>query len=116
LAATPARLKIWYLEMIMKFRSNQKTIAALAGSAFIATVGMAGATQAVADEAFAAHELERGYLLAAASESEGKCGEGKCGGDAKDDAEGKCGEGKCGGDANDDAEDKDGEGKCGGAA
>jgi uncharacterized low-complexity protein len=30
---------------------------------------------------------------------EGKCGEGKCGGDKKDkaDKEGKCGEGKCGG-------------------
>ena len=34
------------------------------------------------------------------AESECKCGEGKCGGEAKTDAkaeaEGKCGEGKCG--------------------
>lgn len=42
-------------------------------------------------------------------EGEGKCGEGKCGGDKDKEGEGKCGEGKCGGD-----KDKEGEGKCGG--
>ena len=42
--------------------------------------------------------------------AEGKCGEGKCGGDKK--KEGKCGEGKCGGDKK--KEGKCGEGKCGG--
>jgi uncharacterized low-complexity protein len=31
------------------------------------------------------------------AKKEGKCGEGKCGGDAKGKKEGKCGEGKCGG-------------------
>ena len=30
------------------------------------------------------------------AEGEGKCGEGKCGGEMKADGEGKCGEGKCG--------------------
>ncbi|CAA6828102.1 MAG: FIG024746: hypothetical protein [uncultured Thiotrichaceae bacterium] len=44
---------------------------------------------------------------------EGKCGEGKCGGD-KADKEGKCGEGKCGGDKAE-KEGKCGEGKCGGS-
>lgn len=36
----------------------------------------------------------------ATKDKEGKCGEGKCGGDAKKmdkKADGKCGEGKCGG-------------------
>ncbi len=52
---------------------------------------------------------------------EGKCGEGKCGGDKAKKAkegkcgEGKCGEGKCGGDKKS-KEAKCGEGKCGGAA
>ena len=44
--------------------------------------------------------------------AEGKCGEGKCGGD-KAKKEGKCGEGKCGGDKAK-KEGKCGEGKCGG--
>ncbi|CAA6826408.1 MAG: FIG024746: hypothetical protein [uncultured Thiotrichaceae bacterium] len=53
---------------------------------------------------------------------EGKCGEGKCGGDkGKEEGkcgEGKCGEGKCGGDKGKEegkcGEGKCGEGKCGG--
>ena len=51
------------------------------------------------------------------AKKEGKCGEGKCGGDGKAKKEGKCGEGKCGGDAKDakaKKEGKCGEGKCGG--
>ena len=48
------------------------------------------------------------------AKEEGKCGEGKCGGD-KAKEEGKCGEGKCGGDKTE-AEGKCGEGKCGGAS
>jgi len=75
---------------------------------------------------FEFQQLVTGYQLDA---TEGKCGEGKCGGNAKDakdmktKAEGKCGEGKCGGDAKDakdakgiktKAEGKCGEGKCGG--
>jgi uncharacterized low-complexity protein len=42
---------------------------------------------------------------------EGKCGEGKCGGDKKDGKEGKCGEGKCGGDKKEGKEGKCGEAK-----
>ena len=63
---------------------------------------------------FAIQSLESGYSQFAA---EGKCGEGKCGGD-KAAKEGKCGgnkaakEGKCGGDKAA-KEGKCGEGKCG---
>ena len=60
---------------------------------------------------FEFQQLVTGYQLDAA---EGKCGEGKCGGDAKGKKEGKCGEGKCGGDKKADKEGKCGEGKCGG--
>lgn len=71
------------------------------------------ATGAFASEnPFSATELEAGYQLASNhSLEEGKCGEGKCGGD-KDSEEGKCGEGKCGADK-DAEEGKCGEGKCG---
>ena len=62
----------------------------------------------LAGSSFASTHLAQGYLLGAdaatkavegncggAKPTEGKCGEGKCGGDKKA-AEGKCGEGKCG--------------------
>lgn len=81
---------------------KMKPIAALVGTAFVAS--LATAPLANADGLFATAELDAGYDLLAQADAEGKCGEGKCG-------EGKCGEekdgeGKCG-------EDKDGEGKCG---
>jgi uncharacterized low-complexity protein len=80
-----------------------------------------------------ATDLAQGYMLVGdeKAKEEGKCGEGKCGGDkAKEEGkcggdkakeEGKCGEGKCGGDkakeegkcGGDKAKE---EGKCGGAA
>ena len=69
---------------------------------------------------FAMNELESGYMQVAGNE--GKCGEGKCGGDKgkkegkcgddKGKKEGKCGEGKCG--EGKKKEGKCGEGKCGG--
>jgi uncharacterized low-complexity protein len=55
---------------------------------------------------FAAHDANKdGFITAdeVKAHKEGKCGEGKCGGEKKDadakkaDMEGKCGEGKCGG-------------------
>lgn len=55
---------------------------------------------------FAAHDADKdGFITAeeVKAHKEGKCGEGKCGGEKKDaaakkaDMEGKCGEGKCGG-------------------
>ena len=78
---------------------------------------------------FAQKELSSGYMNeadSAAKVKEGKCGEGKCGGNMAEPvekakaAEGKCGEGKCGGEMAAPvekpkaAEGKCGEGKCGG--
>ena len=76
-------------------RSKMNSLSAMFGSAMLAASSLAGAT-IDSDQLFAAVELEGGYLLAAKADTEGKCGEGKCGGDAKGEAEGKCGEGKCG--------------------
>ena len=90
---------------------NEKTItpaAALVGAAIVGSIAAFGVAQA-ADNPFAAQPLGNGYMQVAGADTEGKCGEGKCGGTK--DAEGKCGgakdaEGKCG-------EGTCGEGKCG---
>jgi uncharacterized low-complexity protein len=95
----------------------KKTIKPVSLAAGIALAGsLAGVSVAQADtNPFGMTALSSGYM-AMSSHSEGKCGEGKCGGDKEDkDSEGKCGEGKCGGDKDDkDSEGKCGEGKCGG--
>jgi uncharacterized low-complexity protein len=86
--------------------ANRKTALTLAlGSAFAAS--LAAAPIASADEnPFKLESLKSGYQVADSHKAkEGKCGEGKCGGDKA--KEGKCGEGKCGGD-------KAKEGSCGG--
>ena len=86
-----------------------KPVVASVGAAFIA--GMATAPVAnAAENPFAMTDLEAGYNQLADSH-EGKCGEGKCGGEKT--KEGKCGEGKCGGEKSG-SEGKCGEGKCGG--
>ena len=107
-----------------------KPVAAAVGVAFVSS--MTASTLAVADDnPFETTELDNGYLLADGHKGEeGKCGEGKCGGDKAEEGtcggekaeEGKCGEGKCGGEmaeegtcGGDKAEEgKCGEGKCGG--
>jgi uncharacterized low-complexity protein len=91
--------------------SKKTNIAAALGAAFLAT---SVAPLASADvNPFSATQLSGGYDLANYGAHEGKCGEGKCGGD-KAKKEGKCGEGKCGEDKKADKEGKCGEGKCGG--
>lgn len=76
-------------------------------------VSSLGTTAVQADQnPFVTQDLAGGYNLASA-DMEGKCGEGKCGGDKKAAKEGKCGEGKCGGDKKAKKEGKCGEGKCG---
>lgn len=87
-----------------------------------ATLGASAVTQAGTNP-FGFTEMRGGYMQLAAADvgatdggtkkttAEGKCGEGKCGGE-KSAAEGKCGEGKCGGDKGA-TEGKCGEGKCG---
>ena len=98
----------------MKLNHSRKSVALLAGTAFLTTLGTAATAYGDGAELFAATHLSDGYLLAAEDSAEGKCGEGKCG-ESKDSAEGKCGEGKCG-ESKDSAEGKCGEGKCGGSA
>ena len=68
-------------------------IASALGLTLAATFA-AGTAQAETSP-FGISEISTGYEVAEA-ETEGKCGEGKCGG-AKAETEGKCGEGKCGG-------------------
>lgn len=98
-------------------KSNNSTLAAAVGAAVLASATLAPLANA-AQNPFAATDLSQGYNLAAnysigdKAEGEGKCGEGKCGGE-KAEGEGKCGEGKCGGEKAE-GEGKCGEGKCGG--
>ncbi|MDT8319836.1 MAG: hypothetical protein RQ826_04850 [Xanthomonadales bacterium] len=110
-----AQSKTWrFFKMADKSMIN-KPVAAAIGVAFVSS--MAAATIAVADSnPFEAAELDTGYMLAGdKAGEEGKCGEGKCGGDKGE--EGSCGEdkgeeGSCGEDKGE--EGKCGEGKCGG--
>lgn len=83
--------------------------AAIVGAALVGSLGAFDIAKA-AGNPFAAQTLDAGYMLLAEADTEGKCGEGKCGGDKE--TEGKCGEGKCGADK--EKEGKCGEGKCGG--
>jgi uncharacterized low-complexity protein len=108
----------------MNQKTSMKPLAFALGAAFVTTLSSVGVANA-ADNPFAMTEIAGGYMVAAAAE--GKCGEGKCGGEKKSGAEGKCGEGKCGGEKKTAAEGesngekksgpegKCGEGKCGGS-
>jgi len=88
----------------MSQTSTKKPLAIALGAAFITSLAGTPVANA-AENPFAMSELSSGYMVA--EMAEGKCGEGKCGGE-KTKAEGKCGEGKCGGDK------AKTEGKCGG--
>ena len=111
----------------MSEKITRKPLAIALGAAFVTTLASAPIANA-AENPFAMSELSSGYQVADShmeggdkGKAEGKCGEGKCGGDKaeaeggdKAKAEGKCGEGKCGGEKKMDKEGKGGEGKCGG--
>jgi uncharacterized low-complexity protein len=91
--------------------AQKKTALTLAlGTAFAASLAASPVLRA-ADNPFEMDSLKNGYQVAQADKKkDGKCGEGKCGGDKK--KEGACGgdkkkEGACGGD-------KKKEGACGG--
>ncbi len=87
-----------------------KPVAAAVGVAFVSSMAVS-ASAVAAENPFEATDLDEGYMLAGSHKGEeGKCGEGKCGGEKAE--EGKCGEGKCGGEKAE--EGKCGEGKCGG--
>jgi len=91
----------------MEKKIQMKPIAAALGTTFAVTLAASPMANA-AENPFATVEFASGYMVAD-SHGEGKCGEGKCGGEKA--GEGKCGEkaaeGKCGGE-------KAAEGKCGG--
>jgi len=70
-----------------------KPLSIALGAAFVASLAGTSVANA-ADNPFSMTELSSGYMVA--DSKEGKCGEGKCGGEKKA-KEGKCGEGKCGG-------------------
>ncbi len=103
----------------MNKQSTIKPITAAVGAVLLAGIVAMPVANAASGNPFAAQALTSGYQVADNHmPAEGKCGEGKCGGDKaeKKSAEGKCGEGKCGGDKAEkrSAEGKCGEGKCGG--
>lgn len=70
-----------------------QSLSVAVGAALLGSVAVANA-----GDLFRVNDLGFGYQLTGEEHAEGKCGEGKCGGDkaAKADGEGKCGEGKCG--------------------
>ncbi|MCG6897959.1 MAG: low-complexity protein [Thiocapsa sp.] len=72
--------------------------AALVGAALVGSLGTLNGAEAGTNP-FVAQTLDAGYMQIAEGDTEGKCGEGKCGED-------KGSEGKCG-------SDKEKEGKCG---
>ena len=76
----------------MTQKSSMKPLAFALSAAFATTLSSVNVANA-ANNPFAMTEISVGYMVAAA---EGKCGEGKCGGEKKATTEGKCGEGKCG--------------------
>ncbi|MEA2078904.1 MAG: low-complexity protein [Pseudomonadota bacterium] len=86
-------------------KSRKTTIAASMCTLLVGPVGVSAAALSPDQSPFVSKDLGSGYMVV----SEGKCGEGKCGGKKEEKAEGKCGEGKCGGKKEDKAE-----GKCGG--
>ena len=77
----------------MSKKTHMKPVAAAIGAALAGSLAMGTAT--AADNPFGLSELGSGYMQLAGTE--GKCGEGKCGGEKATSTEGKCGEGKCGG-------------------
>ena len=99
-----------------------KPLSIALGATFAIAASNVATAAPAGDNPFAMSELESGYMQVAGKD--GKCGEGKCGGDKKKDGkcgEGKCGddkkgvkEGKCGEDKKGKKEGKCGEGKCGG--
>ena len=84
-----------------------KPVAAAVGFALVGSLAVANLANA-ADNPFGAAPMKSGYMQLAEAKQEGMSGMSGMSGD-KAKKEGKCGEGKCGG------EKKAGEGKCGGA-
>lgn len=86
----------------MHKKTTLKPLAAALGTVLAASLVSLPAANADQNP-FGLTKLSSGYMVIAGAE--GKCGEGKCGGEKKSEgkcggekkSEGKCGEGKCGG-------------------
>ncbi|WP_137718819.1 hypothetical protein [Methylobacillus flagellatus] len=97
--------------------ASNKTLAALLGTAFVAS--LAATSASAAENPFALKTLSSGYMVVADKGADGKCGTGKCA--AEKGKEGSCGgdkamEGKCSADKAKEGScsgDKAKEGKCG---
>ena len=83
--------------------SSVKPVAMAVGAAVAGSLMLTQSASA-AGNPFSVTELQNGYMLPVLSwwngdekGSEGKCGDGRCGGAADKAGEGKCGAGKCGG-------------------
>ncbi len=75
----------------MLMKRTLKPIAAAIGTTFVIALAASPIANA-ANNPFSLTEISSGYMIA--DKAEGKCGEGKCGGDKtkdKKEAEGKCG-------------------------
>jgi uncharacterized low-complexity protein len=77
----------------MSKKTYLKPVTAAIGAALAGSLSIGAAN--AAENPFGLSELGSGYMQLASSH-EGKCGEGKCGGEKSTSTEGKCGEGKCG--------------------
>jgi uncharacterized low-complexity protein len=95
-----------------QMRSNSSRPFAAALGATVLATALAPATSAE-ENPFALNELRAGYQLAqeGSTPAEGKCGEGKCGGEKP--GEGKCGAGKSSSEGKCGAAKSSSEGKCG---
>ena len=91
----------------MSKKTVLKPVAVALGAAFVTSLAGTSIANA-AENPFGMTELSSGYMVT--EKAEGKCGEGKCGGEKKETKEGKCGEGKCGGEKKETKEGKCGEG------
>ncbi len=76
----------------MSNKTVKNSLAIALGAAFVTSLAGTSVANAAVNP-FGMTDLPGGYMVAG---KEGKCGEGKCGGEKKG-KEGKCGEGKCGG-------------------
>ena len=92
----------------MSKKTVLKPVAVALGAAFVTSLAGTSIANA-AENPFSMTELSSGYMVT--EKAEGKCGEGKCGGEKKEAKEGKCGEGM----DKSKKEGKCGEGKCGGS-
>ncbi len=87
----------------MSKKAITKPLSIALGAAVVTSLGLSGIANAseTDEDLFSMEELTNGYLIAGAHETndDGEDNGEDNGDDKKDEGEGKCGEGKCGGDS-----------------